>query len=96
MDAVKNIIFDLGGVLLDIDYNKTSDAFKKLGASDFDSFYSQQGANQLFEDLETGELRWVPPPSPAQQSRAAERPHAFLIGRTSSRKDERRKHEKDQ
>ncbi len=56
MDAVKNIIFDLGGVLLDIDYNKTSDAFKKLGASDFDSFYSQQGANQLFEDLETGQI----------------------------------------
>jgi glucose-1-phosphatase len=57
MDAVKNIIFDLGGVLLDIDYNKTSEAFKKLGASDFDSFYSQQGANELFEDLETGKIK---------------------------------------
>ncbi len=56
MDAVKNIIFDLGGVLLNIDYNKTSDAFKKLGASDFDSFYSQQGANELFEALETGNI----------------------------------------
>jgi len=54
MNAVKNIIFDLGGVLLNIDYNKTSEAFKKLGATDFDSFYSQQGANQLFEELETG------------------------------------------
>jgi glucose-1-phosphatase len=56
MDAVKNIIFDLGGVLLNIDYNKTSDAFKKLGAADFDSFYSQQGANELFEALETGNI----------------------------------------
>jgi glucose-1-phosphatase len=56
MDVVKNIIFDLGGVLLNIDYNKTSDAFKKLGASDFDSFYSQQGANELFEALETGNI----------------------------------------
>jgi glucose-1-phosphatase len=53
---IKNIIFDLGGVLLNIDYNKTSDAFKKLGASDFDSFYSQQGANDLFEALETGNI----------------------------------------
>ena len=56
MNAVKNIIFDLGGVLLNIDYNRTSDAFKKLGASEFDSFYSQQGANELFEALETGNI----------------------------------------
>lgn len=56
MEGVKNIIFDLGGVLLNIDYNKTSEAFKKLGASDFDSFYSQQGANELFEALETGNI----------------------------------------
>jgi len=35
MSTIKNIIFDLGGVLLNIDYNKTSEAFKKLGASDF-------------------------------------------------------------
>ena len=28
---IKHIIFDLGGVLLDIDYNKTEDALKKLG-----------------------------------------------------------------
>jgi len=56
MNSVKNIIFDLGGVLLNIDYNKTSDAFKKLGATDFDSFYSQQGANEVFEALETGNI----------------------------------------
>jgi len=56
MEGIKNIIFDLGGVLLNIDYNRTSEAFKKLGAGDFDSFYSQQGANQLFEELETGNI----------------------------------------
>jgi putative hydrolase of the HAD superfamily len=56
MEGVKNIIFDLGGVLLNIDYSRTSAAFKKLGAGDFDSFYSQQGANQLFEELETGNI----------------------------------------
>ena len=56
MNTIKNIIFDLGGVLLNIDYNKTSEAFKKLGASDFDSFYSQQGANEIFEALETGNI----------------------------------------
>lgn len=56
MQGVKNIIFDLGGVLLNIDYNKTSEAFKRLGAADFDTFYSQQGANELFESLETGNI----------------------------------------
>ena len=31
MAAIKNIIFDLGGVLLNIDYHKTANAFKALG-----------------------------------------------------------------
>ena len=56
MAAIKNIIFDLGGVLLNIDYHKTANAFKALGANDFDSFYSQAGANELFELLETGNI----------------------------------------
>ncbi len=54
MAAIKNIIFDLGGVLINIDYNKTAAAFKKLGAENFDSLYSQTNADRLFEDLETG------------------------------------------
>lgn len=56
MKGVKNIILDLGGVLIDIDYNKTADAFKKLGAERFDDLYSQTGAEKLFEDLETGKI----------------------------------------
>lgn len=56
MPQIKNVIFDLGGVLLNIDYHKTANAFKALGASEFDSFYSQTGANQLFEQLETGHI----------------------------------------
>ena len=49
-------MFDLGGVLLNIDYNKTADAFKKLGVTQFDDLYSQHGANHLFESLETGKI----------------------------------------
>ena len=56
MSSIKNIIFDLGGVLLNIDYNKTSDAFKKLGFENFDNMYSQFTADQLFEKLETGHV----------------------------------------
>lgn len=56
MAKIKNLLFDLGGVLLNIDYNKTADAFKKLGAYQFDELYSQSGANHLFEALETGQI----------------------------------------
>lgn len=56
MQPIKNIIFDLGGVLLDIDYHKTADAFIQLGAKNFKEFYSQTTANPLFEQLETGHI----------------------------------------
>jgi glucose-1-phosphatase len=56
MTTTKNIIFDLGGVLLDIDYHKTANAFKMLGVNQFDEFYSQANANHLFEALETGAI----------------------------------------
>lgn len=54
MNAIKNIIFDLGGVILNVDYHKTADAFKALGVQQFDELYSQKTANHLFEALETG------------------------------------------
>ena len=53
---VKNIIFDLGGVLLDIDYGLTRKAFEALGVDNFNQMYSQFGANKLFENLETGHI----------------------------------------
>ena len=56
MPKIKNLLFDLGGVLLNIDYNKTAVAFKKLGVHQFDELYSQSGANDLFQALETGEI----------------------------------------
>lgn len=52
----KNIIFDFGGVILNIDYTLTSSAFKKLGIKDFDSFYSKASQNDLFDNLETGSI----------------------------------------
>lgn len=52
--ALKNIIFDLGGVLINIDYNKTGTAFKSLGYDNFNEMYSQYTADELFSHLETG------------------------------------------
>ncbi|MBL7760085.1 MAG: HAD family phosphatase [Sediminibacterium sp.] len=56
MEPVKNIIFDLGGIFLNIDYQLTSKAFKRLGVHQFDEMFTQQYSNDLFELLETGRL----------------------------------------
>lgn len=50
------IIFDLGGVVLPIDYNKTAHAFKALGLSNFDEIYSQAAQTGLFNRFEIGEI----------------------------------------
>jgi len=54
LSGIQNIIFDLGGVILNIDYQLTIDAFTALGISDFNSMYTQAAQSQLFDLLETG------------------------------------------
>lgn len=54
MALLKNIILDLGGVLLNIDYHKTKNAFQYLGFEEFDKMYSQYSADAVFAQLETG------------------------------------------
>jgi len=56
MENIENIIFDLGGVIFDIDYNLTRTAFEKLGVAHFDDMYSQATADKLFQKLETGKI----------------------------------------
>ena len=56
MKNIENIIFDLGGVILEIDYNRTRKEFEDLGVKHFDEMYSQQKANKLFRKLETGHI----------------------------------------
>ena len=56
LNGVKNIIFDLGGVILNIDYRLTAKAFKEIGVINFDEIYSQAKQGQVFDKLETGEL----------------------------------------
>lgn len=54
--GIKNIIFDFGGVLLNIDYMLTEKAFIELGVSNFATLYNQHKASDLFEQLETGKI----------------------------------------
>ncbi|MCW3106118.1 MAG: family phosphatase [Segetibacter sp.] len=54
MKKIKNIIFDLGGIFIDIAFKSTEKAFVSLGVTNFNDFYTQHTASTLFEDLETG------------------------------------------
>lgn len=56
MSTIKNVIFDLGGVLYDINYKNTIEAFKDLGILDPEQLYSQKNQTQLFDQFETGKL----------------------------------------
>lgn len=56
ISGIKHIIFDLGGVLLNIDYTATERAFEELGIVDFKERYSQLAQNSFFDDWETGRI----------------------------------------
>jgi epoxide hydrolase-like predicted phosphatase len=53
-NSYKNIIFDLGGVLININYSLTSDAFEALGLGKFDELFSQAHQTKLFDLYEKG------------------------------------------
>jgi glucose-1-phosphatase len=53
---VNNIIFDLGAVIIDIDYHRTADAFRQLGLIHFDDIYSKKKQSDFFDRFEKGEL----------------------------------------
>ena len=56
MKNIKSIIFDLGGVLLNISCQNTIDEFEKLGVDNSSTFYSKKSQTNIFNLLETGEI----------------------------------------
>lgn len=56
MQNIKNIIFDLGGVILNIDFKKTEEAFQLLGLENFSDHISQFYISEFFEQYETGKI----------------------------------------
>ncbi len=53
---IKNIIFDFGGVILNIDFELSIQAFRMLGVQDFGMLYSEKVQSDLFDKLEKGLL----------------------------------------
>lgn len=50
------LLLDLGGVILNIDYHRTSEAFRVLTGHHFDEIYSQARQTELFDKFEKGQI----------------------------------------
>lgn len=53
---VKNIILDFGGVIIDVDYHRAAESFRKLGAAGFENLYSKKEQAGFFDDFEKGRI----------------------------------------
>jgi putative hydrolase of the HAD superfamily len=53
---VKALLFDLGGVIVDLDYKKTANAFENIGLQNAEKAYSQFNQTDLFNLFETGHI----------------------------------------
>lgn len=53
---IKNIIFDLGGVLLNLDIRKTQNAFIELGMVEFKAHYTHAKQSGLFDLFDCGKI----------------------------------------
>lgn len=56
MQGVKNIIFDLGGVILNLDNGRTEQAFTALGVTNFREYFGHGFADSFFKDYEVGRI----------------------------------------
>lgn len=54
MANIKNILFDLGGVIINLDIPRTINEFEKLGIDDFEKTYSQLAQTPLFDQFDKG------------------------------------------
>ena len=77
LNGIRNIIFDLGGVLLNIDPKKTVEAFSELGMEqlvgdkghtyDHDIFYLMEQGKVSSDEFRKGVLKLLPNPVSYQQ-----------------------------
>jgi putative hydrolase of the HAD superfamily len=52
--AIKNIIFDFGGVIIDIDYTRAIKGFQEKGLSDFTKYFTGIEQAGIFDELDKG------------------------------------------
>ena len=56
MNNIDTLIFDFGGVIINLDYSKPVEEFKKLGIYNSKKLYSKKEQTKLFDSLECGQI----------------------------------------
>jgi putative hydrolase of the HAD superfamily len=56
MRHIKNIIFDLGGVIINLDINKSIKAFNAVSTQPFEEIYTQAKQSDLFNSFDKGTI----------------------------------------
>lgn len=56
MKNLKNIIFDYGNVIFEINFKRTQNALLQLGITNVEAFFAHKNHNQLFDDFETNAI----------------------------------------
>ncbi len=56
MQNIKNLIFDYGNVIFEIDFKKAQVALGELGIADIEAFFAHASHHHLFNDFETGSI----------------------------------------
>ena len=56
MGKIKNIVFDLGGVILDLDRDRAVRRFEQIGLSDAEELIDPYHQKGIFLDLEEGRI----------------------------------------
>src|SRR5574344_585875 len=54
MSEIKNLLLDLGGVVLDVDYHKMVETFKSYNIPDFEKYYTQKNQVEIIDLFEEG------------------------------------------
>lgn len=56
MSEIKNIIFDLGGVIINLDIPKTITEYNKLSQKPFETIYTQLQQSPIFDQFDKGKI----------------------------------------
>jgi glucose-1-phosphatase len=56
MQGIKNIIFDLGGVIINLDNRLTEQAFVSMGVKNFSDYFGHGFAASFFKEYEVGKI----------------------------------------
>jgi glucose-1-phosphatase len=56
MQNIRNIIFDYGNVIFDIDFEKTQHSFTEIGIRNVELFFAHTGHNPIFNEFEKGNI----------------------------------------